>query len=454
MAMSDRPFRIALLGNFSGRGTRSGPMEVDPETFETVMERLQVSLNLPAGSVAFRELDDFHPDYLYRTLPLFRSLDSAKQEIAHTKALGTAAPASPSAASSTPERPLVSASASLLDQVAEVTEPSPARAVSSRDDAAWDEAIRNIIAPHVIHEPEPKRQELISQIDRAAAEQMRAILHWPDFQSLEASWRSLFLLFRYVETGVDLKVYIVDLNQADLLEEPGQLTPLFTNLPVGDDPWSLIVGLYTFSPRERDCNVLGRIAEIARTARAPFLSSIDCRLFGCESIAQTPDPDDWKQRLNEADRRAWQQLRLSPDAEWVGLAAPRFLLRLPYGKRTSPIESFPFEEMPDGAEHDSYLWGNPAIACACMLGQSFNTDGWDLRPGSVSRLEGMPVHTHPSQEPTPQAEIWMTDRLASTMLDEGVMPLASIKHSDAIQLVRFQSIAGQRGEPRALAVPW
>lgn len=452
--MSERPFRIAVLGNFSGRGARLGPVEVDPENFEQVMERLGVSLDLPAGQVRFRELDHFHPDYLYRALPLFQSLENAKEEIASTKTLRTAAPPSPSAAKPTPERPPLAASASLLDQIADVTEPQPAGAPSARSESAWDEAIRKIVAPHVVHEPEPQRRELIAQIDRAAAEQMRAILHWSDLQSLEASWRSLFLLFRYVETGVDLKVYIFDLNQADLFDDPDQLAPLFTNLPVGEDPWSLLVGLYTFSARERDCNVLGRIAEIARTARAPFLSSIDCRLFGCESIAQTPDPDDWKQRLNDADRRAWQQLRLLPDAEWVGLAAPRFLLRLPYGKKTSPIESFGFEEMPDGPEHDGYLWANPAIACACMLGQSFNSDGWDLRPGSVMRLEGMPIHTHATREPTPQAEIWMTDRLASTMLEEGVMPLASIKHSDAVQLVRFQSIAGERGEPRALAGPW
>jgi predicted component of type VI protein secretion system len=66
----------------------------------------------------------------------------------------------------------------------------------------------------------------------------------------------------------------------------------------------------------------------------------------------------------------------------------------------------------------------------------------------------LPIHTDPLREPTPQAEIWMTERLAAAMLDQGVMPLASIKHSDAAQLLRFQSIAGEPGEPRALAGPW
>jgi hypothetical protein len=45
----------------------------------------------------------------------------------------------------------------------------------------------------------------------------------------------------------------------------------------------------------------------------------------------------------------------------------------------------------------------------------------------------------------------MTERLATDIMAQGVMPLASIKHSDAIQLVRFQCIGDP---PRPLAGPW
>ena len=146
---------------------------------------------------------------------------------------------------------------------------------------------------------------------------------------------------------------------------------------------------------------------MARRAGAPFVSAIDARLFGCDSIDTTPDPDDWKRPLNDEDKRAWQQLRASPDAEWLGLAMPRFLLRLPYGKKTSPIEAFAFEEMPNGPDRGAYLWGNPAVVCACLLGQAFTLDGWDLQPPSGARVEGLPVHTDPVREPTPHAEIWI-----------------------------------------------
>jgi type VI secretion system protein ImpC len=119
---------------------------------------------------------------------------------------------------------------------------------------------------------------------------------------------------------------------------------------------------------------------------------------------------------------------------------PRFLLRLPYGSRTSSIESFDFEEMavPD---HDRYLWGNPAVACACLLGETFEIQGAGMRPGSLSELEGVPIHCYRSNEATPPAEIWMTERAAESLLQKGLMPLASVKNSDSIQFISFRSIA-------------
>ena len=53
------------------------------------------------------------------------------------------------------------------------------------------------------------------------------------------------------------------------------------------------------------------------------------------SVAGAPflgeaDPGD----SGEEEVPAWQRLRQLPEACWIGLAMPRFLLRLPYGKKT------------------------------------------------------------------------------------------------------------------------
>jgi type VI secretion system protein ImpC len=128
------------------------------------------------------------------------------------------------------------------------------------------------------------------------------------------------------------------------------------------------------------------------------------------------------------------------------MAMPRFLLRLPYGKDTSAIDSFPFEEMPQtdkAPEHKAYLWGNPAFFCAYLLGKSFLAHGWKLNP-LERRIDNLPMHVyHEDGESVakPCAEVLLSEREAFKLLDAGFMPLASLKYEPSALVVRFQSIA-------------
>lgn len=83
----ETPFRILVLGDFSGRTNRQiverlgsrRPMAVDCDNLETLLARLRPELKLPLGeagtqTVTFSALDDFHPDTLFARLPLFAKL--------------------------------------------------------------------------------------------------------------------------------------------------------------------------------------------------------------------------------------------------------------------------------------------------------------------------------------------------------------------------------------------
>jgi type VI secretion system protein ImpC len=356
-------------------------------------------------------LDDFHPDHLYDTLPLFQTLRQTRAQLANPATFRAAAarlkPEPPPAAA--PAKPF---SGSLLDQIVEQT-PEAAAPAPERE-ASWDDAIRRIVQPYLVPRPDPRQEELVAQVDAATGAVMRAILGHPQFQELEAAWRSAFFLLQRVETGVDLKLYLVDITREELVEAA------HSGLSPCRDGWSVAASLHSFSPAERDCAVLARLAGLARQTGGPVLAGIHPRLMGCESMAATPDPDDWKQPLDAAGREAWRQLRGNPDARWIGLALPRFLLRLPYGRGTSPCESFDFEEMPQPPVHESYLWGSPAVACACLLGQAFNVRGWQLHPGLRNQIDGLPVHTYRAageSRTTPPAETWITDLVAGRILD-------------------------------------
>jgi len=94
--LSETPFCVAILGDFSGRGSRKlndtktiGERRahlVDRDNFDQVLSNLKVELHLPTAErvpIVFRfsELDDFHPDRLFEhsAFSKFRELRSRLQ---------------------------------------------------------------------------------------------------------------------------------------------------------------------------------------------------------------------------------------------------------------------------------------------------------------------------------------------------------------------------------------
>jgi type VI secretion system protein ImpC len=113
---------------------------------------------------------------------------------------------------------------------------------------------------------------------------------------------------------------------------------------------------------------------------------------------------------------------------------------LPYGPKTDPVESFPFDELAPRT-HEGYLWGNPAFACAQLAAAAVQQGG---SPGDVLDLDDLPAHTYRQDgEPHLQAcaEAFLGDRAAQAILARGLMPFASLRDRNAIRLLRFQSLS-------------
>ncbi len=480
----ETPFRIALLGNFSGhRGPARSfsivrPLLVDRDSFEEVLARLNAKVHLPerAGvpplTIPFRELDDFHPDRLFERLEAFRALRDLRSRLSNPKTFPAAAAevrswaGSPAPAKAEPAAPAPSAPPDSGDLLAEILSSAPGAESSPTlpGGVDWNAFLRQAVAGHLVPGAEPDQAELIARVDEATAEQMRAILHHPDFQALESAWRAVHLLVRRLDTDEGLKLYLLDVTKEELsadlhaaeLQSSGVYRLLVEQAvgTAGGQPWTLLVGNYTFGPTVEDGLLLARLGMVAGAAGAPFLAAADSRLFGCLSVSQTPDPDDWKLAADPQGREVWQAVRGTPQAQYVGLAAPGFLLRLPYGKSAGAVDAFDFEELPAGTPHEGYLWGNAAFACALLLGQAFNRSGWGMRAGETIEIGSLPTHVYRAEGERrlkPAAEAVLSDRAAGRILDEGVMPLLAVQGTDRVRLARFQSVAAPA---TALAGRW
>ena len=456
----DAPFRILVLGDFSGRESRGvceplagrRAVAVDIDNFNGVLARMKPALSLPDGSgISFEALDDFHPDRIFERVPLFQKLRETREALRNPASAGRAAAEVASRAGSGPvEKAAESDAETLARLLGGAPRELPRQAVAAGD---IQDLIRQIVAPHVVASADPNVAAMTAAVDAAIGAQMRAILHQPVFQALEAAWRGVDFLVRNLDTDETLTLHLLDASKAELAADLRGADDLarsafFTTLvgetvhSPGGVPWALVAGDYTFGSGDGDAELLARLAKVSASAGAPFLAGA-ANEFVEAAVANRRDATD-----------AWQAVRTMREASSVGLAAPRFLLRLPYGRETEPVERFDFEEMPGPPAHDAFLWGNAAFACACLLGQSFRENEWDMSPGDALELGGLPAHVFSEdgeKKMLPCAGRWLTDGHAENLLACGIMPLVSIRGRDAVRVVRFQSIAQP---PAVLAGRW
>jgi type VI secretion system protein ImpC len=322
--------------------------------------------------------------------------------------------------------------------------------------------LRDLVAPYVVSRPDPGQAVLQESGDQAMTLAMRALLHDPAFQRLEASWRSLRKLAGGIEVQEALSIFLLDLTQEELLLDLGgqevrdsQLQALLMDAdPSGGRPFSLVVADFEFGQTVDDLVALGRLGAMAAQAGGLVLGAASPRLLGVASLVDRTDPREWTGPPTDCTA-VWDELRTSAVAPFIGLALPRLLLRLPYGTATDPTERFGFEELGPSPAHANYLWGNPAYGLARLLGRSFARSGWAFQPGEIQELDGLPAHVLRSSDGSRAlqavAEVFLSERAGEALLARGFMPFLSLKNRNAAWLPRMQSIASP---PRALSGPW
>lgn len=414
----DLPMRLLLLGDFSGAAAAArGPLaerrthKVDVDTLEDAMRRLAPRVTVDAGAITFHDLDDFHPDRLFARLDLFQALRQART--------------SPPAATA--------------DAVGRLLGKAPAASPAPAPANPIDALIHSIVAPHITREDAAETAAYTAGVDAAIAEQMRTLLHTPAFQSLEAAWRGAAWLVSRLELDERLQVHLLDVTRdellADIVSAQGELTRTgfhravidrWRNVP-GEPGWSALVALFDFGRAATDVGLLAALGLVAASASAPLLGGA-------------------VREVAEEDRRpeGWDALRRSEAGAWIGLGAPRVLLRLPYGRHTDPVETFAFEEITGEPRSGELLWGTASLGLALLVGRAFTARGWDMEPGDEREIDDLPAYTFTRDgEPELQAcaERFLTEGQLQAMLQRGIIPFASRRDRNAVVAIRFQSIA-------------
>ena len=351
-----------MLGDFSGRAgagvlelgaalAKRKPHKVDVDNLDALLDRLCIRVAVPVDedgqvlSIPIASMDDFHPDQLVENVPVLAGLAKLRRDLQSRAGFDRAAKEVLSWSGETALPPPATRRATgsaiatdrKLSDFARLTGRKPA------DEAETGALIRRLVGPFVV--PDASRQDaLVARVDAALSDALRRVLHHPNFQCAEALWRGLEFLVRRVETDATLQIVLYDISAeelsadvaaSDALDKSG-LYSLLVEQPALDahqGPLSLIAGLYQFEATPPHAELLSRIAKLGAAAGAPFVAAVGSDLLN------TP-MHEW----HPLTREAWTSLRGLPAAAYLGLTTPRFLLRMPYGRKTDPIDAFPFEE--------------------------------------------------------------------------------------------------------------
>jgi len=284
----------------------------------------------------------------------------------------------------------------------------------------------------------------VAWIDKIVSEQLDTIMHSPEFQKLESSWRALQFLVQRTDFRRNVKIELISADKESLkydFEDSPEViqSGLYRHIysdeydTPGGEPYAAMIANYEFENSADDIDLLKNVSSVSAAAHCLFISSVGSKFFGKSDIGDLPKIDDLENYMERAEFTKWRGFRKTDDARYIGLVLPRFLLRNPYGESKNS-RGFNYTESVLGEEHEKYLWGNAAFAFAVNMVRSFMENGWCVQirgPESGGKVEDLPIHFFNSgkgaQTKIP-TEILIPETREFEFAKQGFIPLSFYKN--------------------------
>lgn len=297
----------------------------------------------------------------------------------------------------------------------------------------------------------------ILEIDKKLEAQINEILHNPEFQKLEGSWRGFRYLVMNTETSSRLKIKLLnvtldeiktDLTKAIEFDQSNLFKKIYEDEygTFGGTPYSCLLGDFYLKSDPQDITFLELMSGLAATAHAPFITSVSPLFFNLDKFEDLPYPRDLTKLFESPDYVKWNSFRESEDSRYVSLVLPRILMRLPYGDNTCPVVGFDFQEEVGIGETSKFCWGNAVYAIGQRITNAFALYSWTAAIRGVENggiLEGLPAYvfttTEGDREIKCPTEVAITDRREKELSDLGFLCICYCKGSNYAVLFSSQT---------------
>ncbi len=234
----------------------------------------------------------------------------------------------------------------------------------------------------------PADRDERERLDGLLSAQVNEVLHHPDFQALESTWRGLDYLLEHTPVRHDLKVRVLDVSKQMLQRDCAKAVDfdqsgLFKNVyeeefgRFGGEPFAVLLGAYAFDQSPTDMELLQGVAQTAACCQAIFLAEVSPRLFHINTWGELLRLGELAKHFQGVDYLQWRKFRESPESRHVALTVPRVLARLPYdpdqGMRAAV---FTYRELSASPAHAQLLWMSAAWVYGVVLTRAFAEHGW------------------------------------------------------------------------------
>ncbi|MDI2590479.1 type VI secretion system contractile sheath large subunit [Pseudomonas sp. 681] len=289
--------------------------------------------------------------------------------------------------------------------------------------------------------------EHIASLDMQISRQLDAVMHDPDFQRVESTWRGVKSLIDQTDFRQNVRIELLDIRKDHLVQDfedapeiaqSGLYFHTYTqdyDTP-GGEPIAAAISNFEFDRSPQDIALLRNISKVSAAAHMPFIGSVGPAFFGKESMEEVAAIKDIGNYFDRAEYIKWKAFRDSDDARYIGLTMPRVLGRLPYGPDTVPVRSFNYIESVKGPDHDRYLWTNASFAFAANMVKSFINNGWCVQirgPQSGGAVTELPIHLYDlgtgNQVKIP-SEVMIPETREFEFANLGFIPLSYYKNRD------------------------
>src|SRR5579883_877529 len=205
--------------------------------------------------------------------------------------------------------------ASLLDQVLEATKQTERSRAEELIRTLTEEALKGTVS--YSKNVTLTIKSAITAIDQTMSKQLSAVLHHPEFQKLEGSWRGLHHLVMNTETSTRLKLRVLNVSKRELFKDVDKAvefdqSQIFKKLyenefgTPGGEPYGSLIGDYEFTNHPEDLELLSKMSNVAAAAFCPFVTAADPTMLGLNEWGELSKPRDLEKIFETAEYTKWR----------------------------------------------------------------------------------------------------------------------------------------------------